>query len=225
VTYLFVGEIMHRDSLGYEQPIEPGAVNWMTAGRGIVHSERSPQELFNSVSRLHGIQTWLALPLDAEETEPDFTHYPAPLIPKLERDGVSIRLIAGSAYGLESPVKVASETLYAAVVMAAGQSLEVTQEAEERAVYVVEGEVSIDASILSEGTMAVLVSGANASILARQATKLMLIGGAPLAGERHLYWNFVSSRLERIEQAKRDWRDGRFSKVPGETEFIPLPED
>lgn len=224
VTYLFEGEIMHRDSLGYMQPIQPGAVNWMTAGSGIVHSERSPDKLMDSVSHLHGIQTWLALPIEAEETDPEFTHYPAELIPQLEQDGVSIRLIAGTAYGQRSPVKVASETFYAAVELATGKSLDVPIEIEERAVYVVAGEVAIDNSVIPAGTMAVLAPGEDISVFARSAAKLMLLGGASLAGKRYLYWNFVSSRPERIEIAKQDWRNDRFEKVPGETESTPLPD-
>jgi redox-sensitive bicupin YhaK (pirin superfamily) len=224
VTYLFEGEIMHRDSLGYVQRILPGAVNWMTAGRGIVHSERSPDKLMNSVSHLHGIQTWLALPIEAEETDPEFTHYPADLIPQFDQEGVSIRLIAGTAYGHRSPVKVSSDTFYAAVELATGKSLHVPLEVEERAVYVVDGEVAIANTVIPAGTMAVLAPGEDISLIARNAAKLMLLGGASLAGERHLYWNFVSSRPERIEIAKQDWRNDRFDKVPGETESIPLPD-
>jgi redox-sensitive bicupin YhaK (pirin superfamily) len=224
VTYLFEGEILHRDSLGYIQPILPGAVNWMTAGSGIVHSERSPEALVNSVSKLHGIQTWLALPLETEETDPDFTHYPADLIPQLESEGVIIRLIAGSAFGLTSPVKVASETLYAAIEMPTGKRLTVPNDVEERAIYVVTGKVALGDTVVTEGTMAVLSRGAEATVSAIDTTRLMILGGAPLTGERHLFWNFVSSRPERIESAKQDWKDGKFGVVPGESEFIPLPE-
>ena len=224
VTYLFEGEILHRDSLGYIQPILPGAVNWMTAGSGIVHSERSPEALVNSVSKLHGIQTWLALPLETEETDPDFTHYPADLIPQLESEGVIIRLIAGSAFGLTSPVKVASETLYAAIEMPAGKRLTVPNDVEERAIYVVTGKVALGDTVVTEGTMAVVSRGAEATVSAIDTTRLMILGGAPLTGKRHLFWNFVSSRPERIESAKQDWKDGRFGAVPGESEFIPLPE-
>jgi redox-sensitive bicupin YhaK (pirin superfamily) len=224
VTYLFEGEILHRDSLGFVQPILPGAVNWMTAGRGIVHSERSPPEAMARVSRLHGIQTWLALPLELEEMEPAFTHYPADVIPECERDGVRIRLIAGVGYGLESPVRVASETFYAAIDLRAGASLRVPADIEERAVYVVSGQVELEGAVLPAGTMAVLRSGVSVSVSARDPARLMLLGGDPLAGDRILYWNFVSSRSDRIERARQDWRDGRFARVPGETEFIPLPD-
>jgi len=224
VTYLFEGEILHRDSLGCVQPILPGAVNWMTAGRGIVHSERSPPSAMATISRLHGIQTWLALPLDLEETDPAFVHYPAEDIPVREEDGIRIRLIAGSGYGLKSPVAVASDTFYAAVEMKSGRSLRVLDDIGERAVYVVSGSVGLDGATLPAGTMAVLRSGARVSLTTIESAQLMLLGGAPLEGDRVLYWNFVSSRRDRIEQARQDWRDGRFARVPGETEFIPLPD-
>jgi len=224
VTYLFEGEILHRDSLGYVQPIQPGAVNWMTAGRGIVHSERTPEKLLESGSRLHGIQTWLALPIEAEESEPEFTHYPAGQIPGIEQDGVSIQLVCGTAYGQESPVRTASETFYAAVDLSSGASVEFPADIEERAVYVVQGEITIDETVIPAGTMAVLVPGAAISIQAREAARLMLLGGASLAGERHLVWNFVGSQSERIERARDDWRNDRFDKVPGETDWIPLPD-
>jgi redox-sensitive bicupin YhaK (pirin superfamily) len=224
VTYLFEGEIIHRDSLGYVQAILPGAVNWMTAGRGIVHSERSPETSMTSASPLHGIQTWLALPDGMEEAEPDFAHYPGDAIPRADQDGVSIRMIAGSGFDLTSPVEVASDTFYAEVILTRGSSIDFPIDVAERAIYLVSGEISIIDRVLTAGTMAVLRSGERASILALDDARLMLLGGAPLPGTRHLYWNFVSSSKERIERAKADWRDGRFPPVPGETEFIPLPD-
>ncbi len=225
VTYLFAGEVMHRDSLGVAQSILPGAVNWMTAGRGIVHSERSPESLMNVVAPLHGIQTWLALPIDQEETEPAFVHYPAESIPLIEQAGVSIRLIAGSAWGETSPVRTASPTFYAAATLNAGARVVVPADAGERGVYVVKGEVSVGATSLCAGTLAVLADGVDVSVDATSDATIMLFGGEGLSGERTLWWNFVSSRPERIEQAKTDWKNDRFDKVPGETEFIPLPED
>ena len=184
----------------------------------------SPPEAMARVSRLHGIQTWLALPLELEEMEPAFTHYPADVIPECEQDGIRIRLIAGVGYGLESPVRVASETFYAAIDLRAGASLRVPADIEERAVYVVSGQVELEGAVLPAGTMAVLRSGVSVSVSARDPARLMLLGGDPLAGDRILYWNFVSSRSDRIERAGQDWRDGRFARVPGETEFIPLPD-
>ena len=224
VTFLFEGEVMHRDSLGVEQPIRPGAVNWMTAGRGIVHSERSPAELMDVVSPLHGIQTWLALPLELEETDPGFVHYPAEDIPLIETAGASISLIAGRAFGAESPVATASDTFYSAVDLDAGATLDIPADVEERGVYLVSGSARVAGSLLAEGSMAVLHPGARAVLSAEAPSRLMLIGGGPLDGDRLLWWNFVSSRAERIEQAKDDWRNDRFDAVPGETEWIPLPD-
>ena len=223
VTYLFEGEIVHRDSLGYVQPIRPGAVNWMTAGRGIVHSERSPEELNASGSRLHGIQTWMALPTELEETDPAFVHYPAAGLPVIERPGATIHVIAGEAFGARSPVATSSETLYLELDMSAGASMGLSFPAEETAVYVVSGNVRIGQTPLGVGTMAVLGSGAEMTAL--EDAKVMVLGGATLPGKRYLYWNLVSSTRERIERAKDDWRNDRFGKVPGETESIPLPKD
>jgi len=223
VTYLFDGEIVHRDSLGHVQPIQPGAVNLMTAGRGIVHSERSSEELTVSGSSMHGLQTWLALPTELEEIEPSFDHYPAKDIPVVDLEGVWINVIAGSAYGATSPVVTSSETLILAVKLASDASLEIPALAEERAIYLATGAVSVGERQLNVGDMAVLNPEVTVSVHAASAAKLVIIGGAALEGERHLYWNLVSSHKERIEQAKDDWRNNRFEKVPGETEFIPLP--
>lgn len=223
VTWLFEGALLHRDSLGTEQLIEPGALNWMTAGRGITHSERSrPQDLATGM-RFHGMQTWVALPRADEEREPAFVHHPAAAIPRVEAAGASLDVIAGSACGATSPVRVHSPTLYVAATLAAGASLEVETRYEERAVYVAEGLIDIDGTRLGSGQMAVLAPTAAATLVAVARTRAMLLGGAPLDGPRHLWWNFVSSSPERLEQAKRDWRQGRFALPPGETEFIPLP--
>ena len=223
ITYLFEGEILHRDSLGYVQPIRPGEINWMTAGRGIVHSEKSSPELLASGQRLHGLQTWVALPLEHEEAEPRFEHYTAESIPKVSRDGADITVVIGSAYGETSPVQTASETLYVEVKLEAGASLELPS-AEELGIYVIEGSIRIAGTTVSAGVLAVLADEHAAEIAAEEGAHVMLAGGATLEGERTIWWNFVSSSRERLEQAKRDWRDGKFPEVPGETDFIPLPE-
>lgn len=227
VTYLFTGEIMHRDSLGTVQPIRPGELNWMTAGSGIVHSERSPDALRQSGHTLYGIQAWVALPRQHEETAPSFVHHRAVELPVIEGEGRRVRLIAGALYGQRSPVHTLSETLYAEVQLEAGALLSVPADYAERALYLVEGSLEVaDAAGPSEaGRLLVLRSGEEVAARAgAQGARMMLLGGAPLDGERHLWWNFVSSSIERIEQAKTDWREGRFDPVPGETEFIPLPE-
>jgi redox-sensitive bicupin YhaK (pirin superfamily) len=224
VTYLFEGSFLHRDSLGYAQAIRPGDVNWMIAGRGIAHSERTPPELRASGGPLHGIQCWVALPREHEEAEPSFTHHPRSTIPRLSRPGVELSVIAGSAYGVTSPVRVLSPTLYVHAELAAGSSLEVDEQHGERAVYVAAGKVRLGGIEYDEGTLLVLPRGPVelGSSLGAQA---MLLGGAPLDGDRLIYWNFVSSSLERLETAKQDWREGRFGKVVGdEQEFIPLPD-
>jgi redox-sensitive bicupin YhaK (pirin superfamily) len=224
VTYLFEGEIVHRDSLGCVQPILPGAVNLMTAGRGIVHSERSTEEAMASGSRLHGLQTWLAVPTELEEAEPAFDHYPAEDIPVVELTGASVSVLAGSAFGATSPVRTPSETLYLAVDMKGGATLELPVLAAERAIYLAEGSISIDGRQLNVGDMAVLSEDAVVVVEAAEDAKMMILGGARLEGERYIFWNLVSSSRERIEKAKDDWQNDRFDKVPGETEFIPLPD-
>ncbi len=221
VTYLFEGEIYHRDSLGYQQPIPAGAVNLMTAGRGIVHSERAGEDL-HTTSRLHGIQSWMALPLDDEECVPDFTHYPADSIPGFEHRGTAIRVIIGSAFGHQSPVRQYAPTLYLECRMPAGGALQLPRETEELAVYVVSGEIRLGDRRIGEGLMAVACEDSGLQIEAAADSLLMVIGGARL-GERHIWWNFVSSSRQRIEQAKDDWRENRFTGVPGDDEFIPLP--
>jgi redox-sensitive bicupin YhaK (pirin superfamily) len=225
VTYLFEGEILHRDSLGSEQPIRPGAVNWMTAGRGIVHSERSTAEARKSGPRLHGLQLWVALPRASEEVEPSFRHHGADTIPEVTHRGARLRVVAGAAYGLLSPVETLSPLFYVEASLERGASLDLPGEFSGRAAYVVEGSVSSDGSRHGSGTMLVFRTGLPARITALEPVRVMLLGGTPLDGERHIYWNFVSSSQERIERAKDDWRKRRFPIVPGDDqEFIPLPK-
>ncbi len=225
VTYLFAGEILHRDSLGTVQPIRPGEVNWMTAGRGIVHSERTPSELRENGTRLFGIQTWVGLPRDREEVEPSFAYHPSAELPVLEGEGKRVRQIAGELYGSRSPLAVFSDMFYADAALDDGALLELPAEHEERAVYIAEGSVDIAGEIFEAGRLLVFRRGAPVTMSAVGPARLLLLGGAPMDGPRHLWWNFVSSSKERIEQAKADWKQGRFATVPGETEFIPLPEE
>jgi redox-sensitive bicupin YhaK (pirin superfamily) len=226
VTYLFEGQILHRDSLGTVQRIEPGEVNWMTAGRGIVHSERTAPDVRAAGGKLFGIQLWVALPRQHEEIEPSFRHFGAAALPLIEDRGVSLRLVLGSAFGERSPVPLLSELFYAAATLADGARLPLPAEAEERAAYVAEGSVEVAGERFEAGSLLVFRPGDAASARAVVAgTRLLLLGGAASDGPRHIHWNFVSSSVERIEQAKADWRYGRFSRVPGETEFIPLPDD
>lgn len=224
VTYLFEGEIVHRDSLGSHQPIRPGDINWMTAGRGIVHSERTSQEHRQSGSRLHGFQLWVALPASHEEAAPSFHHHPGETLPERDHRGVTLRVLAGAAYGMTSPVETLSPLFYVDAVMSAGTELALPAESEERAVYVVEGALRGGADRAEPGRMLVFAKGAHVTLRAAKPTRIVLLGGAPLDGKRYIDWNFVSSSRERLEQAKADWREGRFPKVPGdELEFIPLP--
>ena len=224
VTYLFEGEIVHRDSLGSLQAIRPGDVNWMVAGKGIAHSERSSSEQRARGVRLHGIQSWVALPLEQEECEPSFDHHPHRSIPTLARHGVQIDIIGGSLFGSHSPVRVLSPTLYAHARFERGARLLLDDEHEERAVYVVEGTLTIDGQTFHQGALVILRAAVPAELIAAEAARVMLLGGAKLAGERHVFWNFVASTKERIERAKDDWQQGRFPKVVGdELEFIPLP--
>ena len=224
ITYLFDGIIVHKDSLGYDQPITRGAVNWMTAGRGVVHSERSPADLIAKGSHLHGIQAWVALPIELEETDARFEHYPESEIPAVELPGVSLTIIAGEAYGACSPVRTSSETIYVEADLEEGATLQTPGEFDELAVYCVTGLVTVDGYELRPGQMAVFEPHTSATIAAIVASKIMLPGGATLEGERILWWNFVSSSRERINQAKKDWLEKKFDEVPGETEFIPLPK-
>jgi redox-sensitive bicupin YhaK (pirin superfamily) len=225
VTYLFAGEILHRDSLGSVQAIRPGAVNWMTAGRGIVHSERSGAAQRAEASSLHGLQSWIALPLEHEETAPGFSHHAAEELPVIEGEGSWMRLIAGRAYGETAPAQVFSDLFYLHAELQAGARVALPQEHAERAVYLVSGSVDLEGRVLDAGVMAVVKPGAAATLTARSASRLMLLGGAPLEGRRHIWWNFVASTPERIEEAKADWRAGRFAGVPGDDDVIPLPQD
>ena len=223
VTYLFEGEILHRDSVGSVQAIRPGAVNWMTAGRGIAHSERTAPEVRKAGHRLHGLQSWVALPLEAEETAPGFSHHPADSLPSWREDGVALRLIVGSAFGRQAAVPSFSPIFYLDAALDRGQRWRLPDEHEERAVYAVDAPIDIDGQRIQPGRLAVLRPGP-AEVQAAGTARVVALGGAKLAGERHIWWNLVSSRPERIEQAKADWKAGRFDPVPGETEFIPLPE-
>jgi redox-sensitive bicupin YhaK (pirin superfamily) len=224
VTYLFAGTIVHRDSLGTLQAIEPGAVNWMTAGRGIVHSERSDVELRKQQQKLYGIQIWVALPKQYEETAPDFSHYSAASLPRLEGEGKSMRVIAGSLFGKTSPVKTFSRLFYADAALQAEAYVALAPEHEERAIYLLEGTVEIAGQRFDPGRLLVFSSGEEVIVKALSAARLLLLGGEPLDAPRHVWWNFVSSSRERIEAAKADWKEGRFAPVPGDNEFIPLPE-
>ena len=228
VTYLFEGELMHRDGLGVVQPIRPGEVNWMTAGSGIAHSERTPEEMRLSGSELFGIQSWVALPKRHEESNPTFAHHGPNELPVVEGEGTRMRLITGSLYGAQSPVQTLSEMFYADITLIEGARLPIPVEHEERAAYVVEGSVQLSAGdqTYHAGQLLVFQPGAEITLRAPEssAARLMLLGGEPMDGPRHIWWNFVSSSKELIEQAKEDWKMGRFAPVPGETEFIPLPE-
>ncbi len=224
VTYLFEGEIMHRDSLGTEIAIHPGALNLMTAGRGIAHSERSSADARKAPQRLSGIQAWVALPRSHEEGEPTFTHYGEDQLPVLGDHGVRLRLIAGEALGARSPVSTPMSMIYADAQLEAGASVPFDPTYEERGLYTVSGVVEIAGDRFGPGQLLVFRPGDRITVRAVEAARFMLLGGEPMDGPRHIWWNFVSSRPERIEQAKADWKAARFDSVPGETEFIPLPE-
>jgi len=225
VTYLFDGEIMHRDSLGTAAPIRPGEVNWMTAGRGIVHSERTSADLRATGSPIHGLQMWVALPAAREEMEPGFAHHDASEFPVVEDDGRRVRVVVGSLYGASSPVPVVHETVFADVRLAAGSTLPIEADHEERAVYVIDGTIEIAGDRFEPGRLLVFKPGDRVAATAATGAHLVIVGGAAMDGPRHIWWNFVSSRKERIEQAKAEWKAGRFGKVPGdEIEFIPLPD-
>jgi hypothetical protein len=224
VTYLFAGAIDHRDSLGTFATIEPGAVNLMTAGRGIAHSERTPAAHRADGPELSGIQTWIALPQAKEEIDPGFEHVSRERLPVVQGGGASARVVMGSLWGAASPVTCHSETIYADIRLEPGGSMPVDAAADERAVYVAEGEASLDGLTLERSVLYVLAPGAAATLRSRAGAHVMLCGGAPLDGPRHVWWNFVSSRRDRIQQAKEDWRAGRFVLPPDDRdEFIPLP--
>ena len=223
VTYLFEGALGHRDTLGSEQVIRPGDVNWMTAGRGIAHSERTPAPERAAGHGIHGLQFWVGLPEGAEEADPEFHHHPGASLPSWEQDGIALRLMVGDAFGRRAPVKVYSPMFYVDAQMPAGSRLPVDAPHEERGVLLLSGAARIGDEALAAGELAVLAPGADVVVEAVDATRLVLFGGAPL-GPRHMWWNFVSSSRERIERAKQDWRDQRFGSIAGETEFIPLPD-
>lgn len=224
VTYLFEGEVFHRDSLGSALAIKPGEVNLMTAGRGIVHSERERSEVKQATHRLFGIQCWAALPKSHEETSPAFAHYGEEALPRISGEGKRVRLVMGRAYGARSPAEFPHESLFAEAVLAPGAVLPLDPEYDERGVYIASGEIDIAGDTFGEGRLLVFKPGDRISILAKAQSRLVLLGGEPMDGPRHIWWNFVSSSKARIEAAKEDWRAGRFSAVPGDDkEFIPLP--
>jgi redox-sensitive bicupin YhaK (pirin superfamily) len=225
VTWLFDGSIYHRDSLGSSQPISPGELNWMTAGKGIVHSERTAPPDLARQRKVFGIQSWVALPKQHEEVAPAFDHVEAQKLPVIDERGISARIIAGSLYGATSPVKTHSELFYADVQMTAGTALPLPVEHEERGVYVAEGTIEVAGQVFEEGRLLVFRPGDAITLRARGNARLMLLGGEPMDGPRYIWWNFVSSSKERIEAAKDDWKKARFAIVPGdEQDFIPLPD-
>jgi redox-sensitive bicupin YhaK (pirin superfamily) len=225
VTYLFEGEVFHRDSLGNALAINPGEVNLMTAGRGIVHSERERSEIKQSSHRLFGIQAWAALPKSHEESAPAFAHHGVEELPRIAGDGKRVRLVLGQAYGAHSPVAFPHPSLFAEAVLAGGAVLPLDPDYDERAVYVASGEIDIAGEKFGEGRLLLFKPGDRIAILANAQSRLVVLGGEPMDGPRHIWWNFVSSSSERIELAKQDWRANRFRLVPGdEKEFIPLPE-
>ncbi len=231
VTYLFEGDFMHRDSLGSIQLIRPGDMNWMTPGRGIVHSERTTPEARAAGHRIHGIQSWVALPKSAEMAEPKFTHHPASILPTVNKPGVRLRVIAGSAFGVTSPVEVLAPTIYLDVALEAGGELAIPAEHKERAIYTVDSPIKIDGEDLPALQMAVLAEGKAVTLSAAAPARVMVLGGDPLDAPRQMWWNFVSSSDAEMERAKADWArapeegwTGRFKMPPGEQELIPLPE-
>lgn len=225
VTFLFGGKMTHRDSLGSVQVIEPGEVNWMTAGSGIVHSERVSDAPNAAGEKLLGVQTWVALPEKHEEAAPAFAHHAAEELPVVEAEGISVKIILGELFGIKSPVETFSNPVYAECRLQNAASLAIPADIEERSVYILNGALLIDGQRFESGTMIVFEAGKEAILTAASATNLMIIGGERLEKQRYMWWNFVSSSRERIEAAKKDWREGNFAMIPGETEFIPLPED
>ena len=224
VTYLFEGEALHRDSLGSEQLITPGDVNWMSSGLGIVHSERTPSHHVGKSSTLHGLQVWVALPLAAEESAPSFQHVPRSALPFSSEWGVDLRVVLGDWQGAQSPVQLSSPTFYVVAELAPGAVLQLPAQYTDRAIYVVDGEVSLAETSLRSGELAVLSTGATGQLSAVSKTRLAVFGGEPLEGPRFMWWNFVSSRKERLEQAKDDWKQRRFPLIPGDSEDrIPMP--
>ena len=225
VTYLFAGELVHRDSLGTAVVIRPGEVNWMTAGRGIVHSERTGADRRAAGGPIHGLQMWVALPAAREEMEAGFRHHAATEFPLVSGRGMAARVVAGAFLGARSPMPTLHETVFGDVRLAAGARMPLDPDYEERALYLIDGTVAIAGDRFVPGRLLVFRPGDAMAITALEDAHFIVLGGAPMDGPRHIWWNFVSSRKERIEQAKADWRAGRFGKVPGdEIEFIPLPE-
>lgn len=224
VTYLFNGEIFHRDTLGSAQAITPGAVNWMTAGRGIAHSERTTPANLDRPHDAHGLQSWVALPKEVEECAPEFFHHGAETLPEFKVKDATVRLIAGSLYGHASPIKLYSPLFYAAVTMPAGGMMELTRDYAERSLYLVNGGLRIGDARIAPATMPVFGDDGTIRIEAEEASTFVILGGDPLAEPRYIDWNFVSSSKERLLQARDDWRHQRFGKIPGDdTEFVPLP--
>lgn len=225
ITYLFEGVVFHRDSLGSAQTIRPGDVNWMIAGKGIAHSERTPPEARAVGHRMHGMQVWVALRKAEEDIDPKFIHQPASTLPFVKRDGVEVRLIAGKAFGHEVPPLTQTPTLYVDVKMAGGSTIDLPEGYEQRAIYVVSGDVAIAGETFSESTMVVFKAGASSSATARGDARVMILGGEAIDGERFIWWNFVASSKEKIEEAKVRWKDGKFPAIPGDDqELIPLPD-
>lgn len=222
VTYLFEGDLVHRDSLGCVETIRPGEINWMHAGRGIVHSERTGPQSRQRQSGVHGVQLWVALPVEREETPPAFRHYPADVLPVWTGPGALARILVGEAFGHVSAVETSSATLYVDLTLAAGSEVSVPP-SPERGVYVVDGRVSIGEGEFGAGQLVVLEPNVDAGIGARADARCLILGGEALEGQRHIWWNFVSSSVERIEKARRDWEDGRFPPVPADDEFVELP--
>ncbi|WP_309683748.1 pirin family protein [Polaromonas sp.] len=224
VSYLFEGAILHRDSLGSVQRIEPGAINWMTSGRGIVHSERGPQDLRSQAYVNHGLQLWAALPQAFEEVAPEFSHTPAQAIPAVSLDGAEVRVLIGAAFGETSPVRTFSKTIYLDIKLAAGATLALPALADELAVYAVDGDLTVDGEPVAAHTLATLTPGVTAQISSSAPTRWVVVGGDALDARRYIWWNFVSSRKERIVQASEEWAAQTMGQIDGETEFIPLPE-
>lgn len=223
VTYLFGGSLLHRDSLGCEQLIEPGAVNLMTAGKGIAHSERTAETVRAHPSELYGIQTWLALPRAKEEVDPRFEHTASEALPRVDLGKAQARIIAGKFFGAESPVRSESDWFYADIEASAGSSVPLEADYAERGVYLLEGEIEVDGVSYQPNRMLIFKPGSELVIKAIKTSRLVIFGGEPVDGERFIYWNFVSSRRDRIEQAKEDWTQGKFAPVVGDSGFIPLP--
>ncbi len=224
-SYLFAGSMQHRDSLGNDMVIGPGTVNLMTAGSGIVHSERSDSESRANISQLFGIQSWLALPRAMEETAPSFDHYGESSLPQFSDHGIEGRVLLGEWFGLKSLVPFPWDSLYVDLRMSQCSAIQIPKQYQERAIYSAQGALEIDGVRYPESELLILAPGQEVSVVAPQGARVLIFGGEPLDGPRHLWWNFVSSDKERIEQAKADWVDGRFAQVPGDSEFIPLPEN